>query len=142
MGLDMYLQFKADGFDELEDVGYWRKANAIHKFFVDNVQNGVDDQKEYKVPYEVFLKLKGICDELLKKATEEGYVPASTDFKASNALKKECEDKLPTQGGFLFGSLEYDWMYFNDIELTLNIINPVLEGWEEADGDYYYSCWW
>ena len=24
----------------IEDVGYWRKANAIHKWFVDNVQDG------------------------------------------------------------------------------------------------------
>lgn len=23
-----------------EEFGYWRKANAVHKWFVDNVQNG------------------------------------------------------------------------------------------------------
>ena len=28
-----------------EEVGYWRKANAIHKWFVDNVQDGNDDCK-------------------------------------------------------------------------------------------------
>ena len=31
----------------IESVGYWRKANHIHKWFVDNVQNGEDDCKEY-----------------------------------------------------------------------------------------------
>ena len=61
MGLDMYLNAKrflwdsegelvkklSDNFPELGDVrikevtaeaGYWRKANAIHKWFVDNVK--------------------------------------------------------------------------------------------------------
>jgi len=28
-----------------ENVGYWRKANHIHAWFVENVQNGVDDCK-------------------------------------------------------------------------------------------------
>ena len=32
-----------------EEVGYWRKANAIHKWFVDNVQKGEDDCGEYLV---------------------------------------------------------------------------------------------
>ena len=27
----------------LEDVGYWRKANAIHNYFVQRCQNGVDE---------------------------------------------------------------------------------------------------
>ena len=33
----------------VESVGYWRKANAIHQWFVDNVQHGVDDCREYLV---------------------------------------------------------------------------------------------
>ena len=64
MGLDMYLDAKrflwfnendlskniSDNFPELGEVrikevtaeaGYWRKSNAIHKWFVDNVQNSV-----------------------------------------------------------------------------------------------------
>ena len=64
MGLDMYLKAKVYlsyndearqkiarliGHAEFEvthvelEVGYWRKANAIHKWFVDHVQNGQDD---------------------------------------------------------------------------------------------------
>ena len=41
-GLDMMLCHQND--DEThEEVGYWRKANAIHGWFVRNVQNGKDD---------------------------------------------------------------------------------------------------
>jgi len=35
-----------------EEVGYWRKANHIHKWFVDNVQNGVDECLTYQVSIE------------------------------------------------------------------------------------------
>ena len=48
------------------EVGYWRKSNWIHKWFVDNVQDGEDNCEEYKVSKEQLLELKGICVELLK----------------------------------------------------------------------------
>ena len=63
MGLDMYLTATAHLGDEhgveIEgldaggldisgikyDAGYWRKANAVHGWFVNHVQRGVDDCK-------------------------------------------------------------------------------------------------
>ena len=36
----------------VEEVGYWRKANQIHNWFVKNVQKDQDDCKEYRVDYE------------------------------------------------------------------------------------------
>jgi len=30
----------------VEEVGYWRKANQIHNWFVENVQNGIDECQE------------------------------------------------------------------------------------------------
>jgi len=50
-------QEKLNQIEEL--VGYWRKANAIHKWFVDNVQEGEDDCKEYYVSFE---KLQGLLE--------------------------------------------------------------------------------
>ncbi len=32
------------------NVAYWRKNNAVHKWFVDNLNNGEDDCQEYYVP--------------------------------------------------------------------------------------------
>jgi hypothetical protein len=67
MGLDMYLTATAhiggehgveiEGLDDggLEisgikyNAGYWRKANAVHGWFVNHVQRGVDDCKPYMV---------------------------------------------------------------------------------------------
>lgn len=38
------------GYDSImTEIAYWRKANHIHKWFVDNVQYGVDDCGTYEV---------------------------------------------------------------------------------------------
>src|SRR4051812_26127579 len=49
-----------------EEVMYWRKANHIHKWFVDNVQNGVDDCGTYHVPREKLLDLFNRCVSIMK----------------------------------------------------------------------------
>ena len=42
-----------------EELMYWRKANAIHKFFVDNAAHGVDDCQPVQVTLDV---LKDLID--------------------------------------------------------------------------------
>ena len=54
--------YKRDG-----TVLYWRKANAIHKWFVDNVQNGDDDCGDYEVYWEQLMELKGICKRIVEE---------------------------------------------------------------------------
>ena len=39
-----------------EEVGYWRKANQIHKWFVDNVQDGEDNCELHYVSLESLKK--------------------------------------------------------------------------------------
>jgi hypothetical protein len=92
MGLDMFLQKKYskyrkdDGtfsanWDDLkmddfgrsnrvefsEMVGYWRKDNHIHRWFLENVQGGEDDCREYYVSIEQLHELRDICFNILKK---------------------------------------------------------------------------
>lgn len=106
-----------------EEVGYWRKANAIHKWFVDNVQNGVDDCGTYSVSKNQLKELLEICQDI-KSGTEDP------------------ETLLPTQGGFFFGSTEYDEYYYEEIKHTIDILEKVLA---ETDFDNYqityYSSW-
>ena len=49
----------------IESVAYWRKANAIHKWFVDNVQNGTDDCGKYRVTVEQLKQLVKACKDIL-----------------------------------------------------------------------------
>lgn len=92
----------------IEDVGYWRKANQIHKWFVDNVQGGVDDCSKYTVEVEKLKELLRICKKV----------------KKDHSL---AEKLLPTQEGFFFGGTSYDEYYFYDIDTTINILTPLLK---------------
>lgn len=112
-------------------VGYWRKANAIHAWFVDNVQDGNDDCKEYHVPYGRLRSLRAAC---MAVAT----APAGTveDVAKQNGL-------LP-RAGFFFGSTNIDEWYMNDIDHTIKVIDNILEYIPEDDWSwsiYYRSSW-
>lgn len=89
-------------------VGYWRKANQIHQWFVDNVQNGEDNCAEYYVDRAKLIELRDLCKLALKD-------------------KGKAEELLPTQSGFFFGSTEIDAWYWQDVNLTVEIINKCLE---------------
>jgi len=104
-----------------ERVGYWRKANHIHSWFVKNVQNGEDDCKEYTVEKEQLGELLDLCTLVLK------------DHSLASQL-------LPTEEGFFFGSTDYDEYYYSDLADTVKILTEVLK-----DQDYceytYQSSW-
>mgnify|MGYP003341723335 FL=1 len=56
-------------------VAYWRKANAIHKWFVDKCQDGVDECQETWLSREQLQELVDTCKNVLankKKAGEIG----------------------------------------------------------------------
>jgi hypothetical protein len=103
-----------------EEVGYWRKANQIHRWFVENVQRGEDNCGEYYVGSEKLAELLELCQKV----------------KADNSL---AEELLPSASGFFFGGTEYDEWYFNDIENTIAVLEEALE---DDRADYYYSSSW
>lgn len=101
---------------------YWRKANAIHKWFVDNVQDGVDDCQERHVTQEQLAELRRVCREV------------AADWS-------KAEDLLPTQGGFFFGSTEYGEWYQHDVKETADKLTRLLES--DIDGiEFYYASSW
>ena len=137
-----------------EDVGYWRKANAIHKWFVDNVQNGIDDCDYYKVSKEQLEALLSVCEKV-KSATQlaNGWVHNGDTFAngqwCPNYEEGEviinpdiAQELLPTQGGFFFGSTEYDEYYMADIVETIDILTKVLETTDfDTHMVAYHSSW-
>ena len=109
-----------------EEVGYWRKANQIHNWFVQNVQEGEDDCGEYHVHEEQLEELLGLCKQVL----------------TNNEL---AEKLLPSQSGFFFGGTEYDEWYFTDLKNTVEIIETLLSERDEygyIGGDIYYQSSW
>lgn len=118
MGLDMYLTARVhlagdesvsvEGLDSLGltpaaveyDLGYWRKANAVHGWFVRNVQDGVDDCGSYAVDIEQLRALRNICAKVLETRDAEA---------------------LPPTAGFFFGSTDVDDFYWDDLRVTVDI---------------------
>jgi len=147
MGLDMYLNAERylwgynEGDKELGDnigqlvglpansnvktitveAGYWRKSNQIHNWFVQNVQDGVDECQEAYVSREQLKELRDTCQKVLDN-------------------HELAEQLLPTIGGFFFGGTDYDKWYFDDLEDTIKIIDSALalpDGW-----DFNYRSSW
>lgn len=120
MGLDMYLMKRIKD-PENEDIGYWRKANAIHQWFVDNVQDGVDNCQEFEVRKEQLEELLEAVDKVI-------------------ADHEEAKEILPTQGGFFFGSTDYDEYYFEDMLLTKEILERAMK-YPDDTRFIYQSSW-
>ena len=114
----------------VEDVMYWRKANWIHKWFVDNVQGGNDDCAEYSLESSQLERLMNLCKEVMDTAIVK-------DGKISN--DQDMADILPTEGGFFFGSEGYDQWYIDETERTYYALRDLLS--EGAELYYYHSSW-
>lgn len=93
------------------EIAYWRKANAVHKYFVD-LNGGVDDCRPIEVGLTELRKLVSICEEI----------------KNDHSKAKEL---LPTEDGFFFGSTDYDEWYFDDIDTTIKMLQPAIEAVEK-----------
>ena len=104
-------------------VGYWRKANQIHNWFVANVQDGVDDCDEYCVTREMLAKLVEDCKEVLKN-------------------RDRASEVLPTSNGFFFGGTDYDEWYFGDLEYTVERIEKILADKALEKCTFYYQASW
>jgi hypothetical protein len=150
MGLDMYLtaeKFLSDFFEDdaaktkkiqkyfpeltagkiktiSAEVGYWRKANAVHNWFVQKCQDGVDECQKTWVSKD---RIQDLLDTVNKVLAD----------------KQLAEELLPTASGFFFGGTDYNEWYFQDLEDTKKICENVLSLLEQEKGwDIYYQSSW
>lgn len=124
-----------------EEVAYWRKANQIHEWFVQNVQEGEDDCKDHYVDMEKIEELVKLCKTVLEKAKTNIPIPDDTsDWQAWTKIviknKKALEELLPTAEGFFFGGTEYNGDYLYELKQTVEQLEPLTEKGEDG----YYKC--
>ena len=100
---------------------YWRKANQIHKWFVDNVQGGNDNCGEYYVSHEKLKELRETCRQ---------------------AIFAKDPNLLPPQAGFFFGSYDIDEWYWQDIKDTIKKLDRVFALPEMSKLSFYYTSSW
>ena len=167
MGLDMYLR-RSDkvtcphcgkeiiGIKESDEIAYWRKANAIHKWFEDHCANGkLENCENYPVTKDQLIELRNTCEKVLnsskvvhKWVKERRYDFDAKDYKevdvCANVLDDPsvAEEILPTQSGFFFGGTMYDEGYIEDLKYTIEKINEILEETDFEHSEITYYAWW
>jgi len=104
------------------NVGYWRKQNAIHNWFVNNVQGGVDECDKHSVSRESLESLRRLCLEVLKD-------------------NSKAMELLPPTAGFFFGGTEIDEYYIEGLKYTVEMITKALDRADESWTFYYQSSW-
>jgi hypothetical protein len=107
------------------EFAYWRKANAIHDWFVKNVQDNKDE-----------------CQETyLEKAELESLLAAVNEVLKDTSKAPEL---LPTASGFFFGSTNYDEWYFRDLKYTKEVISKLVDKWDTdyKGWSFYYQASW
>ncbi|CAB4175012.1 hypothetical protein UFOVP965_102 [uncultured Caudovirales phage] len=104
---------------------YWRKANAIHNWFVENVQNGVDNCGTYPVSRNDLIALRETCAVVL-------------------AERSLAETLLPPTSGFFFGGTELDEWYWGGVQETHDRLGEILDlvGEEDYAWDFEYRSSW
>ena len=118
-GVSLSLQVK---------VGYWRKSNQIHGWFVRELAGGVDERQDIDVSRRDLIALRDACGTvLLSRGTDE-----------EEATVTEHLEPTP---GFFFGSTEVDEGYWLDLEYTRNLLTWLIDHSTDADSWIYRASW-
>lgn len=106
------------------NVAYWRKANQIHRWFIDNhAPNQVDDCRPFYVDREALMTLRDLCKEVL-------------------ADPSKAQELLPVGYGSFFGGDEYDKFYIQDLHNTVSQLDRILDNPKFADFEFQYRASW
>lgn len=105
-------------------VGYWRKANAIHGWIVDNCADGVDECQSIYISKSKAEELVSICKEVIKD-------------------KSKASELLEPRAGFFFGSYNIDEWYIRDLKHTVKVFEKVLKAISagEIESLTYQASW-
>ena len=164
MGLDMYLvkkkKYARKTYENMEEIAYWRKANHIHNYFVNEVVKPKEDKEydgDYKLvgrPHLVRLldKVNFLLDNIvlingtiingmhLDKETGE-WVPNLQQGKVI-VNPDICKKVLPRTDGFFFGDQEYTQWYYDDLVRTKEMIEKILKEHDFKKYYIYYCASW
>lgn len=138
-----------------EQVGYWRKFNALHGWFVNECGGGVDECQQIYVSNEELTKLLEILKQVkttIDKSQKKVTVLKDWQDKDYEYEVYDCEEQvkelLPPTQGFFFGGYEIDSWYKQNVDETVTLIEDLLKEDEESkehglwSGEFYYQASW
>lgn len=103
-----------------EVMGRFKKTNQIHRWFLENIQNSVDDGRFYLVEEYQFKKLFKLCTTV-------------------DSNPERAEELLPTLKGFDIGSAKYDEIYFENLSKVLIILGHINNTFDFEKNELVYS---
>lgn len=126
MGLDMYMMYgdknaPVDNRTNTDELIYWRKFNALHRWFVDVLQDGVDN-----------------CQ--LTTVSKDDLTRLIADIR--RVIAGEIVDELEPRSGCFFGSLEKDDYYTTQMNKALKDFENLLNGFDFENNNLYYASSW
>jgi hypothetical protein len=145
-----------------QELGYWRKANAIHNWFVVNCADGVDECQTIHVERSQLQTLLDTVTKILDSAKViPGQVHVGTSYASDGAggtiITENYEDGyvmshesvvlaqelLPSKQGFFFGGTDYDEWYLDSLRATRTILEDALSHPEDDIwADFVYRASW
>ncbi len=99
---------------------HWRKANQIHKWFLD-LADGVDVCQPIYVSVNQLQELHKLCVE---------------------SLELKTSDLLPPCSGFFFGSIEIDEWYWDNLRRTADLLGELLKNDNLTQHEFVYQASW
>lgn len=147
---------------ERKEVAYFRKVNLLIPFF-EYGENCSDltitkDQVEdlIRVCGDVLVKEKDIRSRLNeRKCAKQNVqqVKAGWNEKNVQRIQKQiesieqewidyCQETLPNQKGFFFGSYEYDEWYIDKVQQVKKLFQEIIENVDWERQDLVMHCWW
>jgi hypothetical protein len=139
-------------------VGYWRKANHIHSWFVRECQDGVDECQKTVVDIDQLKELRDVClrvmasTKLIPGTVHTGTVyskahPSGAVMMEPGQIMEDptvAHELLEPEEGFFFGSQDYDEGYWEDLRRTVEVIDRCIH-LSQREGEYwdfqYRSSW-
>ena len=128
--------------------GYLRKANAIHGWLVQNIQDGRDECQESYFERDKITELRDICRRILatvvkgEPVKQENHGYEYETFPDLTLDQKLAHKLLKPVPGFFFGSYEMDEYYVSDLEETDKFLTQMLEHEKFQNMDFYYRASW
>ena len=153
MGLDMWLYKRGHTVhDEMtgktyvedpEEIGYWRKFNALHAYILELTNSPADtncepvdlSQSDVETILDTLNQVRSILEKGVKLEEDGDWYLFDEDTSDAAA------ELLPPRSGFFFGSTTIDAYYYYDVCDAISIFENALKLINEGE-EIYYDCWW
>ena len=122
---------------EREEVAYFRKVNLLLPFF-----GYSENCSDLIITKDQVEDLIGTCSNVLDHFSNLKQLYKEEDVYTKEEWIDYCQETLPNQDGFFFGSYEYDEYYIDKVQQVKKLFQEIIESvdWERQDLVMY--CWW